>query len=64
MKKGMLFGLSHREKRAKKINLLHFPVFTSKSFMILKLREPFTDLALTSDYICLQKMKKGTYCVY
>ena len=32
--------------------------------MILKLREPFTDLALTSDYICLQKMKKGTYCVY
>ena len=30
MKKGMLFGLSHREKRVKKINLLHFPVFTSK----------------------------------
>ena len=28
MKKGMLFGLSHREKRVKKINLLHFPVFT------------------------------------
>ena len=27
MKKGMLFGLSHREKRVKKINLLHFPVF-------------------------------------
>ena len=28
MKKGMLFGLSHREKRLKKINLIHFPVFT------------------------------------
>ena len=41
MKKGMLFGLSHKEKRVKKINLLHFPVFTSKSFVILKL--PSTD---------------------
>ena len=43
MKKGMLFGLSHREKRVKKINLLHFPVFTSKYFMILKLPEPSTE---------------------
>ena len=43
MKKGMLFGLSHREKRVKKINLLHFPVFTSKKFVILKLPEPSTD---------------------
>ena len=43
MKKGMLFGLSHREKRVKKINLLHFPVFTSKNFVILKLPEPSTD---------------------
>ena len=39
----MLFGLSHREKRVKKINLLHFPVFTSKHFVILKLAEPSTD---------------------
>ena len=43
MKKGMLFGLSHREKRVKKISLLHFPVFTSKNFVILKLPEPSTD---------------------
>ena len=43
MKKGMLFGLSHREKRVKKINLAHFPVFTSKNFVILKLPEPSTD---------------------
>ena len=43
MKKGMLFGLPHREKRVKKINLLHFPVFTSKNFVILKLPEPSTD---------------------
>ena len=43
MKKGMLFGLSHREKKVKKINLLHFPVFTSKNFVILKLPEPSTD---------------------
>ena len=28
MKKGMAFGLSHREKRVKKINL--FPVFDFK----------------------------------
>ena len=46
MKKGMLFGLSHREKSGKKIlNLLHFPVFTSKNFVILKLPEPSTDSA-------------------
>ena len=43
MKKGMLFDLSQREKRVKKINLLHFPVFTSKNFVILKLPEPSTD---------------------
>ena len=44
MKKGMLFGLSRREKRVKKINLLHFPVFTSKNIVILKMPEPSTDL--------------------
>ena len=44
MKNGMLFGLSHREKRVKKINLLHFLVSTSKNFVILKLPEPSTDL--------------------
>ena len=38
----MLFGLSSREKRVKKVNLLHFPVFTSKNFVILKLSEPST----------------------
>ena len=47
MKKGMLFGLAHREKRVKKINLLHFPVFTSKNFVILKLPEPSTNCART-----------------
>ena len=45
MKKGVLFGLSRREKRAKKINLLHFPVFTS-NFVILKLPEPSTDFGI------------------
>ena len=44
MKKGMLFGLSHREKRGKKMNLLHFPVSTLKKSLILELPEPFTDL--------------------
>ena len=39
MKKGMLFGLSHREKRVKKMNLLHFLVFTLKNFLILELPE-------------------------
>ena len=48
MKKGMLFGLSHREKRVKKINLLHLAVFTSKNFVILKLPEPSTDSMLCS----------------
>ena len=42
MKEGMVFGLSHREKRVKKINLLHFQVFTSKNFVFLT--EPSTDL--------------------
>ena len=37
----MIFGLSHSEKRVKKINLLHFPVcdFTWKNFVILN-RKP------------------------
>ena len=41
MKTGMLFGLSHSEKRVKMINLLHFPVcdFTWKNFVILN-RKP------------------------
>ena len=43
MKKGMLFGLSHREKRVKKMNLLHFLVSTLKNFLILELPEPSTD---------------------
>ena len=48
MKKGMLFCFSHREKRVKKINLLHFPVFTSKNFVILKFPEPSTDCFVCS----------------
>ena len=36
MKKGMLFGLSHEEK-IEKMNLLHFPVFTSKKFCDFKI---------------------------
>ena len=43
MKKGMLFKLSHREKRVKKMNLLHFPASTLKNFLILELPKPFTD---------------------
>ena len=43
MKKGKLFGLSHREKRVKKMNLLHFLVSTLKNFLILELPEPPTD---------------------
>ena len=43
MKKGTLFSLSHREKRVKKMNLLHFPVSTLKNFLILELAEPSTD---------------------
>ena len=40
MKKGMLIcGLSHREKRVKKMNLLHFPVSILKNFLILELPE-------------------------
>ena len=35
----MLFGLSHREKKVKKMNLLHFP-YTLKNFLILELPEP------------------------
>ena len=43
MKKGMLFSLSHRERRVKKMNLLHFPIFASKNFVILILPEPSTN---------------------
>ena len=43
MKKGMLFGLLHREQRVKKMNLLHFLVSTLKNFLILKLPESSTD---------------------
>ena len=39
----MLFDLLRRGKKVKKINLLHFSVFTSKNFVILKLPEPSTD---------------------
>ena len=53
MKRGMLFGLSHREKRVKKINLLHFPVF---NFVVLKLPEPSTDSTsvYVSDFILIK----------
>ena len=43
MKKGMLMVFRIEKKRVKKINLQHFPVFASKSFVILKLRKPSTD---------------------
>ena len=39
----MLFGLSHREKRVKKMNLLHFLLPTLKNFLILELPEQSTD---------------------
>ena len=55
----MLFGLSHREKRVKKINLLHFPVFTSKKFVILKLPEPSTDSC--SRYVAQNGSDFGLY---
>ena len=61
MKKGMVFGLSHREKRVIKINLLHFPVFTSKNFVISKLPEPSTDfvaiLSRTLGHIQLMRLQ-------
>ena len=60
MKKGMLFGLSHRQKRVKKINLLHFPVFTSKNFVILKLPEPSTDYA---DHVILTFYSSLKHCI-
>ena len=54
MKKG------NREKRVKKMNLLHFPVFTSKNFVILKLPQPSTDfvaiLNRTSGHIPLMRL--------
>ena len=43
MKKGMLFGLSHREKRFEKMNLLHFLVSTLRNFLFLESPEPSTD---------------------
>ena len=49
----MLFGLSHREKEVKKMNLLHFPVSTLKNFLILELPKPSTDLkhaVITNSY--------------
>ena len=52
MKKGMLFGLSHREKRVKKMNLLHFLVSTLKNFLILELPESSTDLKAWSCQLC------------
>ena len=42
IKKGMLFCLSHRDKRVEITNLLHFLVSTSKNFPILELPEPCT----------------------
>ena len=57
----MLFGLSHREKRVKKINLLHFPVFTSKKFVILKLPEPSTDYDIHTNTSCHLKSDFGAY---
>ena len=48
MKEGMFFGLSH--ERVKKINLLHFPVFNSKKFVILKLPVPSTDFLRLSTF--------------
>ena len=50
----MLSGLLHREKRVKKINLLHFPVFTSTNFVILKLPELSTDSVGSQDpfFLC------------
>ena len=43
IKKNMLFGLSYRDKRVLKMNLLHFSVSTLKNFLILELPEPSTD---------------------
>ena len=50
MKKGMLFGRSHREKTVK-MNFLHFPVSTLKNFLILELPEPSTDYAAVKNGI-------------
>ena len=54
-----VFGLSRREKRVKKINLLHFPVFTSKNFVILKLPEPSTDSFIHKKRKSLLKFSKN-----
>ena len=45
IKKGMLFGLSHSEKRVKKVNLLQFPVcdFTWKNFVILNRKQNLSE---------------------
>ena len=58
----MLFGLSHREKRVKKI-LLHFLVSTLKNFLILELPEPSTDLKawsfqLRKNYFCMLNIER------
>ena len=48
MKKGLLFGLSHRDKRVEKMNLPHFSVSTLENFLILKLPEPSTNSEATA----------------
>ena len=56
-----VFGLSRREKRVEKINLLHFPVFTSKNFVILKLPETSTDPFIQKKRKSLLNFLKITY---
>ena len=56
-----VFGLSRREKRVEKINLPHFPVFTSKKFVILKLPEPSTDSFIQKKRKSLLNFLKITY---
>ena len=51
MKKGMLFCLSHREKRVKKINLLHFPYF--KKICDFKIAETSTDYSTAKNLISM-----------
>ena len=43
MKKGMPFGVSHRNKRVEKMNLLPFLISIFKNFLILEVPEPSTD---------------------
>ena len=56
----MLFGLSHREKRVKKMNLLHFPVSTLKNFLILELPEPSTDFFTSKNFVILKLPEPST----